>query len=140
MDIFKIIETQEGKDRLPGEVVYKNFTVDIDTALQKVNETFQLDNGSKKVLGFRISSNIEEQPKNRGLVQIQVGGKYLCDAETDVKMLMAGYNVAPLDRFFPVLQNIRLTDNNIKFVYEDTEHPNVPHTPYTLYITFWVLR
>jgi hypothetical protein len=101
-----------------GKRVFKRFDINVDTALQKYSQVFELDPDIVAIHGIHINSEREEQTYYRGSQRIEINREEIFPEGFQSKLLMSGLTISPNDRFYRFTKT-DLGDHKIKIDYQD---------------------
>jgi hypothetical protein len=115
------------------QVIKERFDLLITSDEQTFKGEFELDKGSRFLLGISVTSDREDLLFHRGSFRMQLSDKELFPEKFEAKLLMAGLNVAP-DQRMVTLGELPTGNGKLDVSYLDTDHSQAAFSPYRLTI------
>lgn len=118
-----------------GKPIRKRFDINVLTEFQKITQTFNLDKNIKYIKGLLISGNRDDLIYFRGTQRIEINGEEYFPENYQSRLLMAGLNMAPHNRFYD-LGSVPSGNGVIKVTFQDEDSRLTSFEPYrvSLYI------
>ena len=112
---------------------FKRFDISITAANKTYSQEFELDKNLKIIRGFLITADQEDQLYYRGSIGIDINGNEFLPPEYEAKLLFAGVNVNPNERFFDA-KRAEVLNGKIKIVFTDADNAAVSFSAYRVSI------
>jgi hypothetical protein len=111
-----------------SDIVYKRFSITVDTAATSYNKKFDLDKNIAMVLALQVTSDHPELMYYRGSNRIEINGDEIFPEDYDSRLLMSGLTVPADDRFVEI--NAVAGNGEIKVLYKDVANTAAVYQTY----------
>lgn len=113
-----------------SDIVYKRFSITVDTPATSYNKKFDLDKNIALVLALQVTSDHPELMYYRGSQRIEINGDEIFPEDYDSKLLMSGLTVAADDRFVQLGNGAIAGNGEIKVLFKDAANTSAAYQTY----------
>lgn len=114
--------------------VKKRYSFLVDQGDKSYPKKFELDKTIRLVRGILLTSNKPNLLFYRGSQKIEISGEEIFPDEYESRLLMAGINVPPDQKFADLGDNILAGNGEVKVWYKDKDNSNTAFEPYEVSI------